>query len=595
MRTRIYMLHAFVMLGCFFGLMQTAQCQFNVSGYYPDATVANLYHVVGAGLSQVTKMTYSTYIPQGDAATNLNFNVVSDQEITFSLSGSLSTYVYLTFSNPNYSVIGITLVNTGGRYNMPLITVQNGQAVQSRAGSQRVLVLTGGSFGGGGSTVSFIQNGGIFTGNTGGGSNTTYFEPYAYGSNSNGGGGGNNYIEVNSIVLLPQIDPSTIISGSSGSTNTVTLTGGTTVTGPNGVGYGLLNLSATGTTTLFDYVGNTGTLTSLYIQIAQGGAAIIRNSGNGVLTLPPINENGGTLTLTKGRFVAQAITGAAGSDPIIDDTIVGFTAANSYTGPTSITHGSTLLTGTAGALPLATNSDVTLGESNDGGAGETNNLDLLGTSQTVASLKNTGPDINQVVSSNGSATTATTGSSASTTTGTLTVNYSGATVDTYSGNLGSGSETAFSVTKAGTGTLVLSGANVYSGATSVTGGTLALTSNLTTTSGVTVGATGTLTLSGAQLATSGTVINNGSLVLGSGALLSSTGPIINNGTLDVRNDPTFALPANLINKGTVLEPNGITLVADDSESGPTMPWYGLVCLGALLLAVGGRRLAGSNL
>lgn len=573
-----------------FGAMGAGKAQFTVVGYYPDPIVANQYDVIGSGLSQVTKMTISPYSAAGDVNAVVNFTLVSDQELTFVLDGTLSNYIDLTFSNPNYSVIGVTLVNTAGRFNIPLTTIVNGQTLKGGQGGSRVLVMAGGSYGngGGGSNVEFVQNGGTFTGNSGGGSNTTYFEPYAFGSNSTGGGGGDNYIEVNSIVVLPAINPNSIISGSTSSTNTITLSSGTTtVTGSNSTGYGLLSLTATGTTTLFNYIGSTGTLTAAEIVIASGGTAIIQNSGGGVLTLPGINENGGILELSNGKFIiVQSISGTDASDPVIDGSTVGYTVANSYGGATSIIHGGTLLTATTGALPTSTYTSLTLGATNDGGAGQTNSLDLLGTSQTVGSLTSVGPNVNQVVSSNGSANgTPALGTGGSPSLGNLTVNYSGATADTYSGSLGSGSLNHFGLTKAGSGNVILSGANTYAGPTTILAGTLSIHSNLSSTSSVSIAAGSTLNVTNAALTTAGTITNTGTLVLGNGASLASSGTFTNQGTLDLTAAPSFVLPANFVNKGVVLNANGtVSNAGSTATDTPTMPQWALMALLLLLFS-----------
>jgi fibronectin-binding autotransporter adhesin len=521
-------------LANFLGLVGTAKCQFSVAGYYLDPTVPDQYDVIGSGLSAISQMTISPYFPQGDANAAVNFNLVSDQELTFKLDGDLTNYVDLTFSNPSYSLIGVTLVNTGGRFDTPLTTVEQGQTQAGGAGGQRVLVMAGGTYGngGGGSNVEFIQNGGTFTGNSGGGSNTTYFEPYAFGSNDSGGGGGDNYVEVNSISVLSAIDPNSIISGNNTSTTPVTISGGgATVTGAGSTGLGLLSLAGTGTTTLFNYIGGTGVLSASEIMVAEGGLAIIRNSGNGVLTLPNINENGGTLQLKDGKFVIQGISGADNSDPIIDGATVGYTTATTYNGPTSIIHGGSLLAGVAGALPTSSYTDLTLGAADDGGAGQTNTFDLLGTSQTVDSLTNIGPDNNQVISSNGYASGTgsfgagpVSGSGASSTTGNLTVDtthYTGG-VDNFSGSLGgTGAATNFSLTKSGTGTLALKGHNTYTGGTVVNGGTLLANSSDSTGSGrVTVSVGGVLGGTGTINPSS---ITSGDAVTISGELNPSAG------------------------------------------------------------------------
>jgi fibronectin-binding autotransporter adhesin len=157
--------------------------------------------------------------------------------------------------------------------------------------------------------------------------------------------------------------------------------------------------------------------------------------------------------------------------PLVHDTALGATpdggltkigtgtltvsGTNTFTGGTFIKNGTLALAG--GNDRLATTTMVTLGDSvtNDSGV-----LRLDGNSQTVAGLQTTGAGANNRVV-NGSATAAT-----------LTVNVADA--NTFNGSLGGPgvNEDNFAVTKAGAGTLVLSGVNTYTGVTTVSAGTL---------------------------------------------------------------------------------------------------------------------------
>lgn len=118
-------------------------------------------------------------------------------------------------------------------------------------------------------------------------------------------------------------------------------------------------------------------------------------------------------------------------------------AASTYTGGTLISAG-TLQLGVADALPTAGAVEVASGAT----------LDLAGRNQTVTSLTGAG--------------TVTDGGVAAT----LTLAQANGTTDTFSGSLTG----TLALTKSGTGTLVLSGSNTYSGTTWIQGGTLLITS-----------------------------------------------------------------------------------------------------------------------
>ena len=305
---------------------------------------------------------------------------------------------------------------------------------------------------------------------------------------------------------------------------TITLTGTNSSTGGTTVSSGTLSVSSasslgSGTLTIasatFDYTGASGTLPSSGIVVATGNTAVLTNTGGSsvVLTLPSVNENGGTFELDGGKFVISGnITGQEGSDPLYTGgTTVGLTATSSYSGPTTISGGSTVLTGVSGALPGSSPyTDLTVTSSAD-------TLDLLGTTQTVDSVTGSG----QIISSNGNASTPAVGTSASGATASFTVNTTGYTggTDTFAGSLGgSGGLNNLSLTKAGTGTLALTGTNTYTGGTTVSGGTLLANStnstgsgSVTVQSGATLGGNGTIATSGVATGTAITIASGATL------------------------------------------------------------------------------------
>jgi len=168
----------------------------------------------------------------------------------------------------------------------------------------------------------------------------------------------------------------------------------------------------------------------------------------------------------------------------------------------------------------------------------------------VDSITSIGPSTNQIISSNGSASgTPAIGSGASSSKGNLTVNYSGASANVFSGSLGgSGGLNNLSLTKTGTGTLTLSGANTYTGGTIISNGALYANGGVAGASSATgIGAISVA--SGATLGGSGVIrptVSGAGITLGANDLLISgaiqSGSTAGSGlTLD-----------NLVAQGTIL-------------------------------------------
>ena len=141
--------------------------------------------------------------------------------------------------------------------------------------------------------------------------------------------------------------------------------------------------------------------------------------------------------------------------------------SNSWSGGTNVQNG-TLALSAANALP--TNTLVTLGAGTNSGI-----LKLSGFSQTLGGLQISGSGSNKLV--NGSVTAAT-----------LTIDN--ATPNTYDGVLGGAgtNENNFALTKSKAGMLTLTGANTYTGVTTIAAGILALSG------GAAIADTGALTL-----------------------------------------------------------------------------------------------------
>jgi autotransporter-associated beta strand protein len=277
----------------------------------------------------------------------------------------------------------------------------------------------------------------------------------------------------------------------SGGTNTVEggATGGVLQLNSGGLG---LEMSAGATLTLNSATapavagklllsGNVSTSGETTVTIANGGSG--DNPGN-------IDLNNGTRTFT----VAD---GAAATDMSISAVItntgsiikdgagtLSLDAANTYSGTTTITNGGTLIANVLGALPLSPRSAVSF-------TGTGTSALNLGANQFVASL------------SSAVAATVALGSN------TLTVGIAGGNT-TFAGSING---TGGNLVKDTNSTQVLSGANGYTGTTTVSAGTLEVQGSLIGTTAVTVSTGGTLLLnanasnvvnSAASLAVSGT-------------------------------------------------------------------------------------------
>jgi len=277
------------------------------------------------------------------------------------------------------------------------------------------------------------------------------------------------------------------ISGTGGltkqGTGTLTLSGTNTHTGTTTVSGGRLRLAGgsaiadTGTVSLANTAGVTLDLngTSETIGALTGGGA---TGGNVTL---------GAGTLTTGNAAAQTYAGViSGSGGLTKQGTGTFTLsrANTYSGATTINAG-TLALGANNVLSNATAVTIAAGAT----------FSVNSRTDTVGSIAGAGN------------ITTTAG-------GVLTTGNSGAST-TYSGVMSG----AGGLTKIGAGTLTLSGANTYTGATTVNGGTLLLgaADRIANGSAVTVGALGTFDLNGFN-ETVGSIAGTGGVTLGAGTL-----------------------------------------------------------------------------
>ncbi|MGC3988509.1 MAG: autotransporter-associated beta strand repeat-containing protein [Chthoniobacteraceae bacterium] len=221
-------------------------------------------------------------------------------------------------------------------------------------------------------------------------------------------------------------------------------------------------------------------------------------SGAGTTTT---TSDGNTLTIESGGLTVASGAGAvslganiAGPGTITNSSLLTLSGTNTYTGGTTNTAG-TLTAGSSTAFGAST-SPLTV----NGGT-----VDLNGNSVTVGALGGSGGTI----TNNSSSTN-------------VTLVESNSSTSTYSGVLANGSSKTLALTKNGTGTLVLSGNNTYSGVTNINAGTIQLGS------ATALGTSATTIASGAALDFNGQTISNVLTVQGSG--ISNGGALLNSNT-----------------------------------------------------------------
>ncbi|MBV8102094.1 MAG: autotransporter domain-containing protein [Verrucomicrobia bacterium] len=263
-------------------------------------------------------------------------------------------------------------------------------------------------------------------------------------------------------------------------------------------------------------------------SLAGTGTVINSGSANAILTVGSNN----TSTVFSG-VIEDGTTATLGLTKVGTGTLT-LAGADTYSGPTQVIGGR-LQAGVVGAF--SPNSAFTVNST----------LDLNGFNNAVGSLAGTGTVINS-----GSANAI------------LTVGNNG-TSTVFSGAIEDGTTATLGLTKVGTGTLTLAGADTYSGPTQVIGGTLraGVAGAFSSTSAFTVNST--LDLNG---------FNN---TIGS---LSGTGTVVNSGpanaTLTVGNDDSSTVFSGLIEDGTTatlgltkVGTGTLTLSGADTYTGPT--------------------------
>ncbi|MEB0174977.1 autotransporter-associated beta strand repeat-containing protein, partial [Undibacterium sp. CCC3.4] len=365
-----------------------------------------------------------------------------------------------------------------------------------------------------------------------------------------------------------------ILSGGNTNSGSTTISGGVLQLGNGGSSGGIGSGAVIDNAALAVNRSDSATLAN-----AISGSGNLLQNGSGTTILTAANSYTGTTSITAGTLQVGAggSSGSLGSGAVIDNAHLVFNRSNALTVGNAISGSGSLTQSGSGTTTLGSSNSYTGSTTLSSGtlaAGALNafgtnsalttaagaTLDLGGFNQTIGSLAGAGGTL---TNSGATAALLTTGGDNSTS------NFAGSIQDGVA---------ATALSKVGSGTQTLSGSNTYSGATTLSNGTLAgaALNAFSSHSAVTTLAASTLDLGGfnqtigSLAGSAGTVSNNGA----SAAQLSTGGDNSSVNFAGHLQDGLSAIALNKIGSGTQ------TLSAANSYSGLTTISAGTLQLGA---------------
>ena len=292
--------------------------------------------------------------------------------------------------------------------------------------------------------------------------------------------------------------------------------------------------------------GSTGSWTAYLGSLAGGGSIFAGSALTGLNVEVGGNNHDSTFLGT----MSNGVNGVANFTKVGTGALT-LSGANVYTGSTAIKNGSVTISGANNRLPTGTT--VTLGDSANSGRLQLGDSGGARDQQLAGLLTSGSGTANAVVGGNAGVST-------------LSLNIVSGT-DTYGGTLGgaSANENKLALVKTGSGSLALSGANTYTGGTTISAGTLSVgTINASGAGGLgsLSASSGTLTLSGGVLRYAGT----GATISSPWQLVTATGSGIDvSNALTITTDNTAATTGSLTKSGAGI----LTLSGNNTYSGAT--------------------------